>query len=107
MASVTNKMKMILFGLKDKPTPSGKNEWNAVITGDTMINEITTESAVRINVSHKNCSIRFLRLQPNTLRTPISFALCNDCAVDKLMKLTAAISKINSAITIKPYSVER
>src|SRR6266536_1911787 len=105
MQSVTSKTKIIVLRLKDKPTPSGRNEWKAVITGDTIINEITTEMVVRIKVSHKNCRIIFFRLLPNTLRTPTSFALCNDCAVDKLIKFIAAISKINIAITIKPYKV--
>ena len=44
-------------------------------------------------------------LLPNTFRTPISFARWMDCAVDKLIKLKAAMININKASPIKAYKV--
>ena len=45
--------------------------------------------------SVKNCQIRVFRLAPTTFLTPTSFALSNDLAVERLMKLMPA--RINNS----------
>src|SRR5258708_34743799 len=56
---------------------------------------------IRID-SVKNWNTRYLRAEPNTLRTPTSLARLDERAVDRFMKLTHAISNI-----IKPISENR
>ena len=75
----------------------------AARTGFTSKTETITAKRVSTRVSVKNWYTIFVLLLPNTFRTPISFARCTDCAVDKLIKLTAAINRINKASPINAY----
>jgi hypothetical protein len=68
-------------------------------------NAITIAATTAISVSLRNWKIRFVRLLPNTFLTPTSFARANDCAVVRLTKLIAAISRRNSAIPASTYRV--
>ncbi|SKB87620.1 hypothetical protein SAMN05660293_02783 [Dyadobacter psychrophilus] len=54
--------------------------------------------------SDKNCDTKPFRVEPNTLRTPISLARLMERAVVRLMKLTTAISKMNNPIPVKIYT---
>ena len=53
--------------------------------------------------SVKNCTISIFREAPVTFRTPTSFALFPDRAVDKFIKLIPAINITRMAIPIKTY----
>ena len=51
--------------------------------------------------SPRNCPINRLRIAPRVFRIPTSWALVAERAVERLMKLIAAMSKTNIAITEK------
>ncbi len=55
----------------------------------------------RINDSVRNCVTSIRRVEPATFLMPTSFALREACAVDRFMKLMAAISTIRMAILPK------
>ena len=54
--------------------------------------------------SVKNCVIRFFLNEPNTLRTPTSFARLAERAVERFIKFTQAISSIKNAMAEKIYT---
>src|SRR6185312_7485348 len=56
---------------------------------------ITVAMKVTITDSDRNCAIKNLRGEPNTLRTPTSRARFDERAVERFMKLTQAISRMN------------
>ena len=56
---------------------------------------------VMIKDSERNCTIRYLRGEPNTFRTPTSRARLAERAVDRFMKLMHANSNMNMAIKEK------
>ncbi len=60
-------------------------------TSQAMAVANATANKVIRKVSPMNCMMRFLRLLPNTLRTPTSLARFTACAVARLMKLTQAM----------------
>ena len=53
--------------------------------------------------SPRNCLMSVERCAPSTFRSPTSFARSADLAVDILMKLMHAISRMNKTITAKMY----
>src|SRR6478735_7884479 len=65
---------------------------------------ITIEMIDNRTDSPVNCKSNCLRSAPTTFLTPISLALLNDLAVDKLMKLKHAISNTNKAIADKAFT---
>ncbi len=55
----------------------------------------------RINDSVRNCVTSILRVEPATFLIPTSFALRDACAVERFMKLIAAINTIRMAMLPK------
>ena len=80
--------------------------WNAQvgfmykITPDVQFG-VSYESPTTI-VSDKNCNVSAVRRLPSTLRMPTSRDLLMDCAVDRLMKFTAANSRMKTAMAMSP-----
>ena len=65
-------------------------------------NKLTKSAKTAIKVdSVKNCPISAFFSEPKTLRIPTYFALPEDLAVVRFMKLIQAINKINSAAAEK------
>src|SRR5437868_4179502 len=73
------------------------NGKNAQATNTAMM----APASVTIIDSVRNCAIKYLRGEPSTLRTPTSFALLDERAVDRFIKFTQAISSINIAMAEK------
>src|ERR1044072_322349 len=61
------------------------------------ISPSTNEKKLYNNDSAKNCWIKLLRCEPTTLRKPTSLARLADLAVERLIKLIHAITKIKPA----------
>ena len=55
--------------------------------------------------SMRNCRTMPLTLLPITFRMPTSFARSTDCAVDRLMKLIAAMTRMKRAMPASANSV--
>src|SRR6185312_12684702 len=83
--------------LPDNWLKAGNNRHAAATATKAAIKVTKTDSA-------RNWMIRYLRGEPSTLRTPTSRARLADRAVERFMKLTQAISKINAAIADKMYT---
>src|SRR5271165_6738402 len=67
-------------------------------------NAIAVAAIVTKMDSVKNWAIKYLRGDPNTLRTPTSRARFDERAVERFMKFTQAISKMNMATAEKIYT---
>src|ERR1700761_4515899 len=74
---------------------------------NTGNNNHAASKAIRVDTSVtridsvRNWAMRCLRAEPNTLRTPTSRARFDDRAVERFMKFTQAIIKINIAMAEK------
>src|SRR4051812_20538421 len=65
---------------------------------------ITVAVSVTITDSARNWAIKYLLLEPNTLRTPTSRARLAERAVERFMKLMQASINIKTAITENIYT---
>src|SRR5450631_4894693 len=57
--------------------------------------------------SKRNCHLRLEGLTPSTFRTPTSFALSSERAVDRFIKFMQAMSMIKTAIQENRYTFSR
>ena len=83
--------------LEVNPFKEGRMSIVAITASTMAINDISTVSPV-------NCKNNCFRSAPITFRTPISFALLNDLAVARLMKLKQAISNTKMAMIVNTFT---
>src|SRR5262249_3736846 len=77
------------------------------ISRKTAIKEKRNAIKARIRDSKKNCSINCFLRDPNVFRTPTSFALFSERAVERFMKLIQAMRSMIKAMMLKSltYSI--
>ncbi len=91
-----------ICGLSLRLNHNGRSKTDFIKGIETItISEAIITAAIVIKVvSLKNWNCNCLRLLPRTFRILTSFALLTACAVERFIKFTHAISKINSAIIL-------
>src|SRR6202795_695942 len=108
-ATANTNMYIHIMGVK-------KWEYERSLPDNVPINEMPGRARVRAIAaaardirmdSIRNCHIRLRGLTPNTFRTPISFALSRERAVDRFIKLIQAISTMKTAIQENKYTLSR
>ena len=76
------------------------------MTHQAIGDAITSERIISFIKSFESNTTTLPTLAPNTFRIPISFSLLEEIAIDELVKLKHAMSKINPPIITEPITAD-